>query len=82
MAFVYNHHNGMSVLEIQKLIHLNFNALGTLPESFTETWPLAPKFAGSNLAEAIGFFGHKNPQHAFLRRGSKRICPMSQLCGM
>jgi hypothetical protein len=24
----------------------------------------------------------KNPQHAFLRRGSKRICPMSQLWGM
>ena len=45
-------------------------------------WPLAPKFAGSNPAEAVGFFGRKNPQHAFLRRGSKRICPMSQLCGM
>ena len=40
------------------------------------------KFAGSNPAEAVGFFGRKNPQHAFLRRGSKRICPMSQLCGM
>ena len=26
--------------------------------------------------------GRKNPQDAFLRRGSKRICPMSQLCGM
>ena len=24
----------------------------------------------------------KNPQHAFLRRGSKRICPMSQLWAM
>jgi hypothetical protein len=24
----------------------------------------------------------KNPQPAFLRRGSKSICPMSQLCGM
>jgi hypothetical protein len=24
----------------------------------------------------------KNPQHAFLRRGSKIICPMSQLWGM
>ena len=24
----------------------------------------------------------ENPQYAFLRRGSKRICPMSQLCGM
>ena len=43
---------------------------------------LAPKFACSIPAEAVGFFGLKNPQHAFLRRGSKRICPMSQLCGM
>jgi len=24
----------------------------------------------------------KNPQHAFLRRGSKAVCPMSQICGM
>jgi hypothetical protein len=30
-------------------------------------WPLVPKFAGSNPAEAVGFFGRKNPQHAFLR---------------
>ena len=45
-------------------------------------WPLAPKFAGSNPAKAVEFFGRKNPQHAFLRRGSKRIFPMSQLCGM
>jgi hypothetical protein len=35
-----------------------------------------------HLAEAVGFFGRKNPQHAFLRRGSKAVCPMSQLCGM
>jgi hypothetical protein len=46
-------------------------------------WPLEPEFAGSNPAEAVGFFGHpKNSQYAFLRRGSKIICPMSQLCGM
>ena len=30
----------------------------------------------------LDFYCRKNPQHAFLRRGSKRICPMSQLCGM
>jgi hypothetical protein len=30
----------------------------------------------------FGFFGRKNPQHAFLRRGSKAACPMSQICGM
>jgi len=39
-------------------------------------WPLA------NPAEAVGFFGPKIPQHAFLWRGGKRICPMSQLCGV
>jgi hypothetical protein len=33
--------------------------------------------AGSNPAEAVGFFGRKNPQHAFLRRGSKAVGPMS-----
>ena len=40
-------------------------------------WPLVPKFAGSNPAEAVGFLGRKNPQHTFLRRGSKVIGPMS-----
>ena len=25
-------------------------------------WPLVPKFAGSNPAEAVGFLGQKNPQ--------------------
>jgi len=39
-------------------------------------WPLVPKFAGSNPAEAVGFLGRKNPQHAFLRRGSKAVGPM------
>ena len=46
-------------------------------------WPLIPKFTGSNLAEAVGFLkGDKNPQHSFLRKGSKIIGPMSQICGM
>ena len=41
-------------------------------------WPLVPKFAGSNPAEAVGFLrGEKNPQHTFLRRGSKAVGPMS-----
>jgi hypothetical protein len=38
---------------------------------------------GFNPAEAIRiFFGRKDPQHAFLRKGSKAVCPMSQICGM
>ena len=43
-----------------------------------ECWSLVPKFAGSNPAEAVGFFGAKeNPQHAFLRKGSKAIWHVS-----
>jgi hypothetical protein len=36
-------------------------------------WPLVPKIAGSLLAEGVGFFGQKNPQHAFLQKGSKSV---------
>ena len=39
--------------------------------------PLVPKFAGSHPAEAVGFLGLKNPQYAFLRKGSKAVGPMS-----
>jgi hypothetical protein len=36
----------------------------------------APEFAGSNPVEDVGFFfGRKNPQHAFLRKGSKAVGP-------
>jgi hypothetical protein len=38
--------------------------------------------AGSNLTEAVTFFEQKNPQRTLLRRGSKAVCPKSQLCGM
>ena len=38
-------------------------------------WPLVPKLAGSNPAEAVGFLGRKNPQHAFLRREIKPSVP-------
>ena len=40
-------------------------------------WPLVPNFAGSNPAEAVGILGRKNPQRAFLWRGSKAVGPMS-----
>ena len=40
-------------------------------------WPLVPKFAGSNPAEAVGFLGRQSPQYALLRRGSKTVGPMS-----
>jgi hypothetical protein len=35
--------------------------------------PLVPEFTGSNPAKAIGFFRAK---------GSKAVCPISQICGM
>jgi hypothetical protein len=40
-------------------------------------WPLVPKFVGLHPAEAVGFLGHKSPQHAFLQRGIKAVDPMS-----
>ena len=54
------------------LVHiLGFGGLGVA------CWPLVPKFVVSNPAEAVEFLGLKNPQHAFLRRGSKAVGPMS-----
>jgi hypothetical protein len=46
------------------------------------SWPLVPKIAGSLPAEAVRFFRRKNPQHAFLQKGSKAIYSMSQICSM
>ena len=51
--------------------YIGFGGLGVA------CWPLVPKFAGLNPAEAVRFLGQKNPQHAFLRRGSKAVGPMS-----
>jgi hypothetical protein len=45
-------------------------------------WPLETKFAGSNPAETFGFLGRKNPQHAFLGKGSKAVGPMSYVYGI
>ena len=55
------------------LLHwvIGFSGLGVA------CWPLVPKFAVSNPAEVVEFLGRKNPQHAFLRRGSKAVGPMS-----
>ena len=58
-------------LEYYKNITTGFGGLGVV------CWPLLPKFAGSNPAEAVGFLRRKSPQHAFLRRGSKAVSPMS-----
>jgi hypothetical protein len=39
--------------------------------------PLDKKVAGSNPAKAMDFMGNKNPQHTFLRMGSKAGGPVS-----
>ena len=61
----------MDFINIQPIIFFYFCGLGV------SCWLLVPKFAGSNPAETIGFLGRKNPQHAFLKRESKAIGPMS-----
>ena len=66
----------------KEIIYKNYSWFYSLMLSVSESgfgglevacWPLVLKFAGSNPAEAVG----KNPQHAFLRRGSKSVGPMS-----
>jgi hypothetical protein len=61
-------------IEIIRKPEVKVSGFGGLEVAY---WPLVPKLAGSNPAEVVGFFGRKNPQHAFLRRGSKAVCPMS-----
>ena len=61
----------LSLLAEELILILGFGGLGVA------CCPLVPEFAGSNPAEAVGFLGRKNPQHAFLRRGSKAVGPMS-----
>ena len=69
--FSENPRSGNVTLKV-KGIHSGFGDLEVA------RWPLVPKFAGSNPAEAVGLFrAKKNPQHAFLRKGSKAVCPMS-----
>jgi hypothetical protein len=63
----------VSVIPAEEM-HLFLSDFGGLEVA---CWPLVPKFVGSHPAEAIGFKGRKNPQHAFLWRGSKAVGPMS-----
>ena len=39
-------------------------------------WPLVPKFAGSNPAEAVGFLSAKKSSARLPSEGSKAIGPM------
>jgi len=66
-----NRQNYSSVYFKFFFLNSGFGALGIA------CWPLVCTFAGSNPAETVGFLGRKNPQHAFLRRGSKAVGPIS-----
>jgi hypothetical protein len=68
------HHQQVFTVSVQKVVRVIPLSTGLLVS--------VPKTAWSNPAEAVGFFGRKNPQRAFLRRGSKAVCPMSQIFGM
>ena len=70
IAFVSNLFSSLFYIDILHF-YSGFGGLGVA------CWPLVPKFADSNPAEADGFLGRKNPQHAFLRRGSKAVGTMS-----
>jgi len=45
--------------------------------------PLSTQVRGFKSGQSHqDFSGRKNPQHAFLQKGSKAVDPMSQICGM
>ena len=70
--FIIYSYGKINTVLCEVLENVGFGGLGVA------CWPLVPKFAGSNPAEAVGFLrAKKNPQHAFLRRGSKAVGPMS-----
>ena len=65
---------GVKRLIISFCLFIRWNGFGGVGVA---CWPLVPKFEGSNPAADFGFLGRKNPQHAFLLRGSKAVGPMS-----
>jgi hypothetical protein len=73
MRVAYDHMLGTVVSVWNFYDWLDGSGLGGLVVS------MVPKIAGSNPAEAVEFFGRKNPQRAFLRRGSKAVFNMPQI---
>jgi len=54
---------------------LPYTLLTDLFSGFGGLW--YPSSRSLHPTEAVGFLGRKNPQHTFLRRGSKAVSPMS-----
>src|SRR5215471_9949392 len=75
MMFILNHAEcNFKALKLKKLrTHVLQNCLthSYYPRSRVQTQP-----------KPLDFSGEKNSQHAFLWKGSKAVCPMSQICGM
>ena len=42
-------------------------------------WPWYPSSRVQTRTKPLDFSWRKNPQHAFLRKGSKAVCPMSHI---
>ena len=76
-ACYYSVHNLLSSNLLSENLNITIYRINGFGGLGVACWPLVPKFAGSNPAEAVGFLRRKNPQHAFLRRGNKAVCPMS-----
>jgi hypothetical protein len=59
-------------------LHDGFNCCNGLRYHYS----MHPRSRVRSRPKPSDFSDWKNPQHAFLRRGSKTICPMSELWGM
>jgi hypothetical protein len=76
----FNHYHSATALVGQSLI-----SHSDTPHSVGLLWHAGLWYPWSRIrsrAKPLDFFGWKNPQYAFLQKGSKAICPMSQICGM
>jgi hypothetical protein len=60
----------------------NINWLAFIPESDFGGLMVTMLVSGTQDRGFEPGQSEKNPQHAFLRRVSKAVCPMSQICGM
>jgi hypothetical protein len=68
------------LLELVQLRVINGGCLGGVMVSVLAIGPKVRRFRPSQVD---GFFkGDKNPQHAFLQRGSKAVGPMTRFYGM
>jgi hypothetical protein len=62
-----------------KAIPLQASGFGGLVVSMLDS---GTQDRGFSPGRSRRIFGRKKPQHAFLRKESKAVCPMSQICGM